>query len=242
MVERLVSPDEVPRRIQYVNIDSEYYPTNNTFTVDLNELHVENLSEVIGIKCVEFYITQVGDNSNTASNTDVAKFVDVVTDDIPSVAQIHDARNGMLFMRVPLERHYSGSNGILVREKQWKPHQRVQNFFMPTALRQIRFRVYEFQDDGDYRLLQPDARFHMILEITTRDHKQKPKSKEAQILNALERLNVKIDELNSNVRRLPDKPTHKGKRPATTLYAIVAAAVLAFIAWVNFGRRVAIAS
>jgi len=237
MVERIVSPDEVPRRVQYVNIDSEYYPTNNTFTVDLNELHVENLSEVIGIRCVEFYITQVGDNSNTASNTDVAKFVDVVTDDIPSVSQIHDARNGMIFMRVPLERHYSGSNGILVRDKQWKPHQRVQNFFTPIALRKINFRVYEFQDDADYRLLQPDARFHMILEITTRDHKVKPKSKEVQILNALERLNVKIDELNSNVRRLPDEPAHKGKRPATTLYAIVAAMVLAFVAWGNLKPR-----
>ena len=45
----------------------------------------------------------------------------------------------------------------------------------------------------------------MTLEITTIDVKEKPINKEVQILEALHKLIGKIDELNVNVKKLPDK-------------------------------------
>ena len=44
----------------------------------------------------------------------------------------------------------------------------------------------------------------MIIEITTIDVKEKPRNKEVQILEALDRLMSKIDDLNHNVKKLPD--------------------------------------
>ena len=45
----------------------------------------------------------------------------------------------------------------------------------------------------------------MTLEVTTIDVKEKPINKEVQILEALHKLIGKIDELNVNVKKLPDK-------------------------------------
>jgi len=111
---------------------------------------------------------------------------------------------------------------------------RKTNYFNPISIKKLDFSFYELGANDIYQGLQNSREWSITLEITTIAPKEKPRSKEAQMLNALERLNVKIDELNSNVRRLPDKPTHKGKRPATTLYAFVVAMVLLFIGWVNY--------
>ena len=60
----MVSLQDLPKKVQYIIVDSEFVNcTNNTFTIDLSlksNLHVEEISEVIGIKPVDFYITQVG--------------------------------------------------------------------------------------------------------------------------------------------------------------------------------------
>ena len=89
-----MSLDDIPKKVQYVLIDSNFVNgTNNTFSFDLNlesNTHVEDMSRVLGIKVVDFYITQVGDtNPNSDDNpSDIAKFVDVVCPEIPKVAQI----------------------------------------------------------------------------------------------------------------------------------------------------------
>ena len=99
-----MSLDDIPKKVQYVILDSNFVDgTNNTFSLDLNlksNTHVEDMSRVLGIKMVDFYITQVGEN-NSGSNTNVAKYIDVVCPEIPKVAQILDERHGQIFKRVP---------------------------------------------------------------------------------------------------------------------------------------------
>jgi hypothetical protein len=77
--------------------------------------------------------------------------------------------------------------------------------FNPISIQKLNFKIYEFQDDTDYVTLQPDANWYMVLEITTIDVKEKPVNKEVQILEALHKLIGKIDDLNINVKKLPDK-------------------------------------
>jgi len=101
----------------------------------------------------------------------------------------------------------------------------------------LNFKIYEQQDDNDYVLLQPDAKWYMVLEITTVNVKEKPKDRELQILLALQNLLVKIDTLNQNVQRLPDKPPEppKEKYSFGVLVAILAAIFGAFVWSVNRG-------
>ena len=235
-----MSLDDIPKRVQYVIIDSNFVNgTNNTFSLDLqleSNTHVEDMSRVLGIKMVDLYITQVGENTSNL-NTNVAKFIDVVCPEIPKVAQILDERHGQIFARVPLERHFTGSNGIVLRDKQAKIFNRHQNYFNPISIKKLNFKIYEQQDDGDYLLLQPDAKWYMVLEITTVNVKEKPKDRELQILLALQQLLKKIDTLNQNVQKLPDKPPEEQPKKYSfgMLVAILATIFGAFVWWVNRG-------
>ena len=233
-----MSLDDIPKKVQYVIVDSNFVNgTNNTFSLDLtlkSNTHIEDMSRVLGIKMVDFYITQVGENDSNL-NTNIAKFVDIVCPDIPKVAQILDERRGQVFARVPLERHFSGSNDIVLRDKQWKSFHRQTNYFNPISIKKLNFEIFEHQDDGDYVKLQPDAKWYMILEITTVNVKEKPKDRELQILMALEKLLKKIDTLNQNVQKLPDKPPEQNPKKYSfgLLVAILASLLGGFIWWVN---------
>jgi hypothetical protein len=200
--------NEVPKKVQYITVDSEFVNgSNNTFTIDFSfgsNTHVEDLNKVIGFKVVDFYVTQIGENDSNGY-TDVAKYIDVVCEDIPKRAQILDERNGQILARIPLERSFSGSNSFIMRDKQWRSFQRPTSLFNPISIQKTHFKLYESQGDGDYELLKPSVSFYMILEITSIDVKEKPRNKEIQILNALDILTHKIEELNTNVKRLPDK-------------------------------------
>ena len=232
-----MSLDDIPKKTQYVIIDSNFVNgTNNIFSLDLqleSNTHIEDMSRVLGIKMVDFYITQVGGNDGT--DTDIAKFVDIVCPDIPKVAQILDERHGQILARVPLERHFTGSSGVVLRDKQWKSFQRQTNYFNPISIKKLNFEIYEQQDDNDYVLLQPDAKWYMILEITTVNVKEKPKNRELQILEALEKLLGKIDTLNQNVQRLPDKPPEEAPKKYSfgLLVAILATIFGGFFWFVN---------
>ena len=233
-----MSLDDIPKKVQYVILDSNFVTgTNNTFSLDLtlkSNTHVEDMGRVLGVKMVDFYITQVGEN-NSNLNTNVAKFVDIVCPDIPKPAQMLDERHGQVFARIPLERHFTGSNGIVLRDKQAKLFNRHQNYFNPISIKRLDFKIYEQQDDGDYVTLQPDAKWFMVLEITTVNVKEKPKNRELQILQALEKLLKKIDTLNENVQKLPDKPPEQNPKKYSfgLLVAILASFVGGFIWWVN---------
>ena len=233
-----MSLDDVPKKVQYVVVDSNFVNgTNNTFSLDLtlkSNTHVEDMSRVLGIKLVDFYITQIGD-SGASGSTNIAKFVDIVCPDIPKVAQILDERQGQILARVPLERHFSGSNNAILRDKQWRRFNQQTNYFNPISIKKLNFTINEQQDDGDYVTLQPDAKWYMILEITTVNVKEKPKDRELQILRALEKLLGKIDRLNDNVERLPDKPPDENPKKYSfgMLIAVLVSLLGGFIWWVN---------
>jgi len=233
-----MSLDDIPKKVQYVILDSNFVNgTNNTFSLDLtlkSNTHVEDMGRVLGVKMVDFYITQVGENDSNL-NTNVAKFVDIVCPDIPKPAQILDERHGQVFARVPLERHFAGSNGVVLRDKQWKSFNRHQNYFNPISIKRLDFKIFEQQDDGDYTLLQPDAKWYMVLEITTVNVKEKPKDRELLILQSLQKLLKKIDTLNENVQKLPDKPPEENPKKYSfgLLVAILVSVLGGFIWWVN---------
>ena len=233
-----MSLDDIPKKVQYVILDSNFVNgTNNTFSLDLtlnSNTHVEDMGRVLGVKMVDFYITQVGENDSNL-NTNIAKFVDIICPDIPKPAQMLDERHGQVFARVPLERHFAGSNGVVLRDKQWRSFNRHQNFFNPISIKRLDFKIFEQQDDGDYTLLQPDAKWYMVLEITTVNVKEKPKDRELQILTALQKLLKKIDTLNENVQRLPDKPPDENpKKYSFGLLVLILTSLLGgFIWWVN---------
>ena len=238
-----MSLDDIPKRFQYVMIDSRFVNgTNNIFSLDLqleSNTHVEDMSRVIGIQMVDFYITQVGesDPDNGVGPADIAKFVDIVCPEVPKVAQILDERHGQVFARVPLERHFTPNSATVIRDKQAKIFGRKQNYFNPISIKKLNFSIYEQQDDGDYVTLQPDASWYMILEITTVNVKEKPKDRELQILQALQQLVGKIDVLNQNVQRLPDKPPEppKEKYSFGVLVLILVSIFGGFMWFVNRG-------
>ena len=233
-----MSLDDIPKKVQYVVVDSNFVNgTNNTFSLDLtleSNTHVEDMSRVLGIKIVDFYITQVGE-SNASASTNVAKFVDIVCPEVPKTAQILDERNGQILARVPLERHFSGSNDFILRDKQWRRFNQNTNYFNPISIKKLNFTLYEQQDDGDYLTLKPDAKWYMILEITTQNIKEKPKDRELQILMAMEKLLKKIDRLNENVERLPEKPPDENPKKYSfgLLITILVSLLGGFIWWVN---------
>ena len=233
-----MSLDDIPKKTQYIILDSSFVNgSNNTFSLDLaleSNTHVEDMSRVLGIKMVDFYITQVGESDSNLNNN-VAKFVDIVCPDIPKVAQLLDERHGQIFARVPLERHFTGSSGAVIRDKQWKSFNRKTNYFNPISIKKLDFKIFEEQDDGDYALLQSDAKWYMVLEITTVNVKEKPKDRELQILIALEKLLKKIDVLNENVQKLPDKPPEENTKKYSfgLLVLLLLAALGGFMTWVN---------
>ena len=233
-----MSLDDVPKKVQYIVLDSEFVNgTNNTFALDLtleSNTHVEDMSRVLGIKIADFYITQVGD-SGASGSTNIAKYVDIICPEVPKVAQILDERQGQILARVPLERHFSGSNSFILRDKQWRRFNQQTNYFNPISIKKLNFTINEQQDDGDYVTLQPDAKWYMILEITTVNVKEKPKDRELQILRALEKLLGKIDRLNDNVERLPDKPPDENPKKYSfgMLIAVLVSLLGGFIWWVN---------
>ena len=233
-----MSLDDVPKKVQYIVLDSEFVNgTNNTFALDLtleSNTHVEDMSRVLGIKIADFYITQIGD-SGASGSTNIAKYVDIICPEVPKVAQILDERQGQILARVPLERHFSGSNNAILRDKQWRRFNQQTNYFNPISIKKLNFTINEQQDDGDYVTLQPDAKWYMILEITTVNVKEKPKDRELQILRALEKLLGKIDRLNENVERLPDKPPDENPKKYSfgMLIAVLVSLLGGFIWWVN---------
>ena len=233
-----MSLDDVPKKVQYIVLDSEFVNgTNNTFALDLtleSNTHVEDMSRVLGIKIADFYITQVGD-SGASGSTNIAKYVDIICPEVPKVAQILDERHGQILARVPLERHFTGSNNFILRDKQWRRFNQQTNYFNPISIKKLNFTINEQQDDGDYVTLQPDAKWYMILEITTVNVKEKPKDRELQILRALEKLLGKIDRLNDNVERLPDKPPDENPKKYSfgMLIAVLVSLLGGFIWWVN---------
>ena len=161
---------------------------------------------------------QIFEPEPASSVSNVPKYVDVVCPDIPKSAQILDERHGQILARIPLERHFTETSTTILRDKQWRRFQQKTNYFNPISIKKLNFNIYEEQDDGDYLTLKPDSKWYMILEIATVNVKEKPRNRELQILDALDRLMVKIGDLNHNVKKLPDAEQLEKARKETKKY------------------------
>ena len=236
-----LSLDDIPKKVQYVVIDSNYVNgSNNTFSFNLSlesNTHVENMGRVLGIKIVDFYITDVGEANPHSDNkqTDIAEFIDIVCPDIPKSAQLLDERHGRILERIPLESHYKHSASTVQTDRQWKSYDRKTNYFNPISIKKLHFNIYECRDDRSYALLKPECTWYMILEVTVVHPKEKPKDKNVLILQALEKLTNKIEVLNMNVKKLPDKPQEHETKKYPFGYLVIALLLIlgTFIYMVN---------
>ena len=217
---------EVTKKVQYVMIDSNFVTgTNNTFSVNFgiqSNTMVESMKDVIGIKIIDFFVTQIG--SSDAGNVNAAKYIDIYCPDVPTPAQILDERRGQLMTRVALERNFGGSSGLVVHDKQWKGLNRKTNYFNPISIKKLSFQLYESQGDGDYNLLQPDASFYMILEITTIDHEA---PKPDKLARSIEKLCKRLDSIPDRILNPPrqeNAPPVK-KRPFMYLFGALIALI-----------------
>jgi hypothetical protein len=182
------------KKIQYITIDSEFISStnvtiggysmggNNNFSINFgnstsSNIFIQEMRNVIGLKIVDFYITQIASfELGTDSTSDNAvKYIDILCPDIPDSGQILDERKSRIFARVPLERDFSGTSNLIANDKQWKSFNRKTNYFNPLSIKQLNFQIWEMSGpanislsiNGTYRPLQPDASFYMILEVTT---------------------------------------------------------------------------
>ena len=209
---------ELSKKIQYINIDSNFVNgTNNVFSVEFgleSNVFIQEMRDVISVKIVDFYITQVGEGDSGTGNT--AKYVDIMCPDIPVAAQILDERKGQILARIPLERN-ANLGGSVEHDKQWKHFNRHTNYFNPITIKKLRFEMYELQGDGDYVSLQPDASFFFTLEIVTIDHSLPKPDTNLRVIEAIDKLGRKIDKFNSYIKKVPiqllQEPEPKKKIP-----------------------------
>ena len=220
---------DLAKKIQYINIDSNFVKgTNNVFSVEFglkSNVFVQEMRDVISVKIVDFYITQVGGNDSGANST--AKYVDVVCPDIPVAAQILDERKGQILVRVPLERNVSAGSAV-EHDKQWKHFRRHTNYFNPITIKKLNFKMFELHGDGSYVSLQPDATFVFTLEVITIDHTLPKPDTNVRVIEAIEKLGRKIDKFNSHIKKLPTQVLQepiiepKKKIPLWRIGAIIA--------------------
>ena len=68
----MVSLQDLPKKVQYIIIDSKFVNgSNNTFSIDLSlesNLHLEDITQVCGLKPVDFYVTQIGQANTNSDN------------------------------------------------------------------------------------------------------------------------------------------------------------------------------
>jgi len=102
------------RNVQYIIVDSQFVTgSNNVFSVPFgnsSNIFVQEMRDVIGIRAVDFYTTNVGTSTN--------QYIDVLCLDVPTSGQILNERTAQLLLRVPLERNISGSNNLVIYDKQ----------------------------------------------------------------------------------------------------------------------------
>ena len=227
----MISLDEVPKKIQYIILDSTTLDINNgEFTVDFSlesNLHMEDMSKIIGFKIVDFYITNIGRNDDGAS--DAPKYINIMCEDIPKKAQLLDEREGYVLERIPIDRNFTGTaNDIVWHDKQWTSWSRKTNYFNPISIQKLKFKMSELQASLNYDTLSPMCEFYMVVEITSIDVKEKPKDREIQILQALTSLNDKIAMLNDNIVK---SHKHKEEEDEIKKKKIPFAYLMAFVAF-----------
>ncbi len=243
----------VRKKVQYITVDSEFITgVNNNFSVNFgttssrssntapvrtysSNIFIQELKNVVGLKLVDFYVTQVAsfeEGDDTTSSTAV-KYIDILCPDLPDPAQILDERKSKIFARIPLERDFSGSSNIVVNDKQWKSFNRQTNYFNPISIKQLNFQMWELTGTSLYQPLQPDAQFYMILEVTTVDYDAvtlPAEDKTVKVVEAIESLERKFDTFFEEMKNIPEPHTFMlpavDKKDSTQMYILIAILVL----------------
>jgi len=230
--------EEAPKKVQYIIIDSKFIKgSKNNFDTSIDmtsNIFLQEMKDVVGVRLVDFYITQVGEADSGASDT--SKYVDIVCPEIPTAAQMLSERHPTLFARIPLERNYQDTSAV-VYDKQWKGPYRSSSFFNPISINKLTFKLYEMQGDGDYVLLTPESEFFMVLEIHTLDHKAPPPEPERRMEKILKKLSEKIDQLNLISKIIyKDEIEKKESKKIPFHYVIIVLGIIIGSLWFLFGR------
>jgi len=221
------------RKVQYIIVDSQFITgVNNSFSVNFglsSNTFIETIRDVIGIKVVDFYTTNVGASTN--------QYIDVLCLDVPTAGQILNERTAQLLLRVPLERNISGSSNLVIYDKQWSPFEQKTSYFNPITINKLRFLINALQSDGTYVPLQAGIGFTMTLEITTMDHEQPPEDTNLLVVAAVKKLGKRMDRLNISITNIPVvKPDDSKKISIKYVMIIFAVLVAAFIIY-NFMQK-----
>ena len=224
----LTDLNDIPHKIQYITIDSvDVKPHTGAepvrgrhlpVTLDLDlysNIHFEGMSQVIGLKIVDAYFMQIGGAGNRDGG--VARLIDIVCPQIPTAGQLLTSR-GHVLARCPLEGNAVPTGDDYRFDKQPRLMTRKTNYFNPISIKKLDFSFYELGANDVYQGLQNSREWTITLEITTIDPKEKPRNRELQILDALDRLMVKIGDLNHNVKKLPDADQLEKARKETKKY------------------------
>ena len=239
----IIDLNDVPHRVQYITIDSVDLKTytgneavqsrHNPVTLDIDmksNIHVEGMSEVIGLKVVDAYFMQFGGDGTRDSG--VARFVDIVCPQVPTCAQLLTTR-GHVLARCPLERA-TATNDDVTFDKQAKLMTRKTNYFNPISIKKLDFSFFELGGDDGYHVIPNSREWTITLEVTTIDAKEKPVNKDQRILDAMTALLAKIDQLNLNVAKLPEREdAEKKKLPFSALVAVIAGIFALYATWIG---------
>jgi len=214
--------DRWSKRTQYLTVDSDFVDVDNgSFTLEFgfsSNVFLQEMRDVVHVRLVDFYASGI--------NGDTVKYVDILAPDIPLSAQTLDERNGQIFARIMNERGFDGD-----MDKQAKLFSRTVSFFNPISFKNLRFSLFESHNDGVYLPLSSGTQFHMVLEIVTLDHLNPPVDNNFKLINAIDHLVQKIDEL---IAAFPkEDPTKKKKIP---LVYLAGALIAVFGLWYYFSR------
>ena len=239
----MIDLNDVPHRVQYITIDSVDLKTytgnepaesrHNPVTLDIDmksNIHVEGMSEVIGLKVVDAYFMQFGGDGTRDGG--VARFVDIICPQVPTCAQLLTTR-GHVLARCPLE-CATATNDDVTFDKQAKLMTRKTNYFNPISIKKLDFSFFELGGDDGYHVIPNSREWTITLEVTTIDAKEKPVNKDQRILDAMTALLGKIDQLNLNVAKLPEREdAEKKKLPFSALVALIVGVFAIYATWIG---------
>ena len=186
-----------PKRTQLITLDSRNATSGATdqcqfrFGLESN-VFIESMKDVIGVRLLDFYITQTGGTAGGSQN--LAKIVDIEVEEVPLRGQMLDASLGRLFARVPLESSTNSSiNTTGEVGEQWKGLcETPVRYFNPIPLDRLTFRLTQVGDSAR-EAVPCSAWWYMCLEVTTLDH-EAPKP---------DRLAMAIEDLSRHIREMP---------------------------------------
>lgn len=174
---------------QYISIDSRLLDNNNNFVLNFmqpspsSNIVLREIDSVIGLKIIDFYVSNATTSTLTSTNI---QYIDVMCPSVPTVGQIRDQRNGVIFDRIFLERDEN-----TIYSKTYKPFYRKDSLFNPISLSKIQFKIYNMKPTNTYELLDPNVAFTMTLEVTTLS----PRHIEDELTTSIKALNKSISKI-----------------------------------------------